>query len=60
MNKKRLKKLANQILKFEEIAKGDMEARSEAEKQILKITNNLTLDEMFELDEYIMSNRLTK
>lgn len=60
MNKKRLKKLVNQILKFEEMAKGDMEARSEAEKQILKITNSLTLDEMFELDEYIMSNRLTK
>lgn len=55
MKKKRLKELASQIVELE---KSKLLSKSEKEMQMANLIKNLSLNEMMEVDEYIIKNKL--
>lgn len=59
MNRKKLKKIVKQILECEKLAHSpESDQKAEAEKKIATIIASLTLDEMIEIDDYIIGNHL--
>ena len=52
--KKRLKKIAEQIVQLESLKA----SKDDKEYQMMELIKNLSVDEMLEIDDYIIRNRM--
>lgn len=55
---KEIKQIAQKIIDLEHKCQEDIENRQTYLNQMIKITEDLSLEELLEIDEYIMENNL--